>query len=50
MGKSKYSSNSNVVKYAEAAKMLLIPEGGKILLSTIDENEGFIVELLGASR
>lgn len=29
--------------------MILAP-GGKILLSTIDENEGFIKELLGAER
>ncbi|TNV77600.1 hypothetical protein FGO68_gene11409 [Halteria grandinella] len=37
-------------KYATAAKLILIKEGGKILLSTIDENEGFIDELLGAKR
>jgi len=30
--------------------MLLIPETGKILLSTIDENEPFIMELLGCKR
>ncbi len=37
-------------KYAEASKLLLKPETGKVLLSTIDENEGFIFELLGAKR
>jgi len=34
-------------KYTVAAKYLLEPEG-KVLLSTIDENEGFIDELLGS--
>jgi hypothetical protein len=29
---------------------LILAPGGKILLSTIDENEGFIKELLGAER
>lgn len=38
-------------KYAEASKLLLKEDGsGKVLLSTIDENEGFIFELLGAKR
>ncbi|CDW78226.1 UNKNOWN [Stylonychia lemnae] len=36
-------------KYSEAAKFL-VKDGGKILLSTIDENEPFIMELLGASK
>jgi EEF1A lysine methyltransferase 1 len=36
-------------KYAEAAKLLLV-EGGHCLLSTIDENESMIKELLGANR
>jgi hypothetical protein len=31
-------------------KLLLAPENGKVLLSTIDENEGFILELAGATR
>ena len=34
-------------KYADAAKRLLKPEGGIVLGSTIDENEGFMGELLG---
>ena len=37
-------------KYAEAAKLLLKVEGGHVLLSTIDENETTIKELLGAER
>ena len=37
-------------KYTEAAKLLLIPEGGIVLGSTIDENESFMQELLGCSR
>ena len=37
-------------KYAEAAKYLLQDEGGKVLLSTIDENEAMIKELLGAEK
>jgi len=37
-------------KYAEAAKLLLVKEGGHCLLSTIDENEAMIKELLGADR
>eukprot|EP00347_Sterkiella_histriomuscorum_P012287 403369166 len=36
-------------KYTEASKFLLADDG-KILLSTIDENEAFILELLGAKR
>lgn len=36
-------------KYAVATKLIIAKEG-KILLSTIDENEGFIEELLGAKR
>jgi 16S rRNA G966 N2-methylase RsmD len=37
-------------KYAVAAKLLLKEEGGHCLLSTIDENEATIKELLGADR
>lgn len=37
-------------KYAEAAKLLLKEEGGHALLSTIDENEANIKELIGADR
>ena len=37
-------------KYTVAAKLLLIPEGGLVLASTIDENEGFMQELLGCQR
>ena len=37
-------------KYAEAARILLKPEGGLVLASTIDENEGFMNELLGCQR
>ena len=37
-------------KYTTAAKMLLKPEGGIVLGSTIDENEEFMNELLGCSR
>ena len=37
-------------KYAEAAKLLLKTEGGHCFLSTIDENEAMIKELLGADR
>ena len=37
-------------KYAQAAKILLKPEGGLVLGSTIDENEGFMQELLGCQR
>ena len=33
-------------KYTEAAKILLKPEGGLVLGSTIDENESFMGELL----
>jgi len=36
-------------KYAEAARLLLV-EGGKILGSTIDENEPFLKEMLGLER
>ena len=36
-------------KYTEAAKLLLV-DGGHVLLSTIDENEEFIKELLGAKK
>ena len=36
-------------KYTEAAKILLIDEG-KILLSTIDENESILKELLQVNR
>jgi hypothetical protein len=36
-------------KYATATKLIIAP-GAKILLSTIDENEPFIEELLGAKR
>lgn len=34
-------------KYTTAAKLLLKPEGGIVLGSTIDENEEFMNELLG---
>ena len=37
-------------KYAVAAKLLLKEEGGHALLSTIDENEANIKELIGADR
>ena len=37
-------------KYAIAAKSLITPTGGKILLTTIDENEELIKKLLGCSR
>ena len=37
-------------KYTEAARILLKPEGGLVLGSTIDENEGFMQELLGCQR
>ena len=37
-------------KYTVAAKLLLIPEGGLVLGSTIDENEGFMQVLLGCQR
>ena len=36
-------------KYAEAAKLLL-KEDGQVLLSTIDENEEMLKELLNADR
>ena len=37
-------------KYTTAAKLLLKPEGGRVLGSTIDENEEFMNELLGCQR
>ena len=37
-------------KYAAAARLLLKPEVGLVLGSTIDENEGFMNELLGCNR
>jgi hypothetical protein len=37
-------------KYAEISKLLLKQEGGMALLSTIDENEEMIGELMGAKR
>ena len=37
------------MQYAEAAKLLLQDEG-KILLSTIDENESMLKELLNVDR
>ena len=37
-------------KYAEASQLLLVEEGGHALLSTIDENEEMILELMGARR
>ena len=37
-------------RYTVAAKILLKPEGGVILGSTIDENEAFMGELLGCQR
>ena len=33
-------------KYTTAAKLLLKPDGGRVLGSTIDENEEFMNELL----
>ena len=36
-------------KYAEASKLLLA-DGGQVLLSTIDENEELIKELIGAGK
>ena len=38
-------------KYAECISLLLINDGqGKIVLSTLDENEGFIKELTGCTK
>ena len=38
-------------KYAEAARIVLKADGsGKVLGSTIDENEGFMQELLSCQR
>lgn len=37
-------------KYADISKLLLKEEGGHALLSTIDENEEMILELMGAKR
>ena len=37
-------------KYTTAARILLKPEGGLVLGSTIDENEGFMRELLDCQR
>ena len=37
-------------KYAEAARLLLVPEGGKILLSTLPENKDMLAELLQVRR
>lgn len=37
-------------KYAVISKLLLKEEGGHALLSTIDENEEMILELMGARR
>ena len=37
-------------KYAEASQLLLVEDGGHALLSTIDENEEMILELMGARR
>jgi hypothetical protein len=36
-------------KYADAAKKLLIPEGGMVLMSTIDENHQFLEDMLGVT-
>ena len=37
-------------KYAEISRLLLKEEGGHALLSTIDENEEMILEIMGAKR
>jgi hypothetical protein len=37
-------------KYVECAKLLLRPDGGLYLISTIDENESMIKELTGSER
>jgi EEF1A lysine methyltransferase 1 len=37
-------------KYAEISKLLLREEGGHALLSTIDENEEMILEVMGARK
>ena len=37
-------------KYAAAARLLLKPEVGLVLGSTIDENEAMIKEVVGADR
>ena len=37
-------------KYTQAARILLKPEGGLVLGSTIDENEAFMQELLGCQK
>ena len=37
-------------KYAEASRLLLVEDGGHAFLSTIDENEEMIAELMGAKK